>query len=333
MKTNMQENKLILCAHCRKKTSYHICRRPEQVVVNGTKVEAEVYYGICDTCGSELFVPSLDDRNEERIEIYYRKVNGLITKSEIEKILDKYNIEKRPLSKLLGLGEITLTRYIDGQFPSKKYSDLLLDVLENEESMEKYVEKNRDKVSGVTIEKVQKAIEKCKEEKKISGDADRFALYIINHGRDITNLYLQKLLYYVKGISEIVYGKSMIADSCEAWKYGPVFPKVYERYKEYKKDEISLSVSKKYTEGLLSDAEKKVTKLVLDSFGKYSAWFLMELTHHENPWREARGALTEDDACRNVMDDGLISSYFIEMNKKFDLSCPKGISEYIESME
>ena len=31
------------------------------------------------------------------------------------------DIEKRPLSKLLGFGELTITRYLDGQLPSVKY--------------------------------------------------------------------------------------------------------------------------------------------------------------------------------------------------------------------
>ena len=35
------------------------------------------------------------------------------------------DIEKRPLSKLLGFGELTITRYLDGQLPSVKYSNIL----------------------------------------------------------------------------------------------------------------------------------------------------------------------------------------------------------------
>ena len=35
------------------------------------------------------------------------------------------DIEKRPLSKLLGVGELTITRYLDGQLPSVKYSNIL----------------------------------------------------------------------------------------------------------------------------------------------------------------------------------------------------------------
>ena len=40
-------------------------------------------------------------------------------------ILRKYKIGKKPLSKLLGWGEVTITRYINGDIPSKLYSDEL----------------------------------------------------------------------------------------------------------------------------------------------------------------------------------------------------------------
>lgn len=37
----------------------------------------------------------------------------------------KYNTGKRPLSLLLGWGAVTITRYLDGDIPTKSYSDKL----------------------------------------------------------------------------------------------------------------------------------------------------------------------------------------------------------------
>ena len=54
----------------------------------------------------------------------FREKEGLISVSEMELILDKYDIGKRPLSLLLGWGEGTLTRYLDGDIPTKQYSDI-----------------------------------------------------------------------------------------------------------------------------------------------------------------------------------------------------------------
>ena len=99
------------------------------------EIKYEEYYGICDECKSEIFIPGLDDRNEDAIEEEFRKKKELITIPDIKKILEKYNIEKRPLSKLLWFGELTITRYLDGQLPSVKYSNILFQVLRDEQKM------------------------------------------------------------------------------------------------------------------------------------------------------------------------------------------------------
>ena len=141
----------LLCSKCRKRVSYKIFKRPVKVKIKDMELEYEEYYGICDNCKSELFVPGVTDQNEERIEELYRKRKNLITISEIKKILNKYNIEKRPLSKLLGMGELTITRYMDGQLPSKKYSDYLYEILNDEQKMKSIVKKNHTIVSNKTI--------------------------------------------------------------------------------------------------------------------------------------------------------------------------------------
>ena len=127
--SNMDAGKKeLLCSKCRKRVSYHIFKRPAKTIIKNIEIEYEEYYGICDECQSEIYVPGFDDRNEEVIEEEFRKKKNLITISDIKKILEKYNVEKRPLSKLLGFGELTITRYIDGQLPSAKYSDILFSI-------------------------------------------------------------------------------------------------------------------------------------------------------------------------------------------------------------
>lgn len=323
----------LLCNRCRKRVSYQILKRPARALIKDLEIEYDEYYGICDECKNELFIPGLDDRNEEKIEELYRKKRELITIPEINSILKKYNIEKRPLSKLLGFGELTITRYIDGQLPSKRYSDILLDILNNEHRMKEIAESNKDLVSEMTINKVFRAIESCDEEKKVNNSAEKIALYIICSGREITNLLLQKVLYYVKGISKLFVGKSIIPEPCEAWKFGPVFPTVYEKYKGFGKQEMTINVSCDYANDLLSEDEKKVTDFVLNTFGIYNAWFLKELTHFEEPWLNARNGLDENDASKNVMDDDLIMDYFERMDEIYNLKKPEGINSYVNDMK
>ena len=46
-------------------------------------------------------------------------------------------------------------------------------------------------------------------------------------------------------------------EPCEAWKFGPVFPSVYEKYREFGKQGIKLNLSKDYISELLSKADQE----------------------------------------------------------------------------
>lgn len=97
----------------------------------------------------------------------------------------------------------------------------------------------------------------------------------------ISNLKLQKLLYYAQGSYLSIYDKPLFKESIEAWRHGPVVYSVYQKYKKFGSsgiDKFDKSDIDKETESLL----KEVYKI----FGKYSAWGLREMTHQEDPWKE-----------------------------------------------
>ncbi|MDR0824265.1 MAG: DUF4065 domain-containing protein [Prevotella sp.] len=98
----------------------------------------------------------------------------------------------------------------------------------------------------------------------------------------ISNMKLQKLLYYQQGFHLAYFGTSLFDEDIEAWMYGPVVPNVYEQFKdndnkgiEYLEEPITLSG---YKEALLFDEVYRV-------YGKYSAIGLMEMAHQETPWK------------------------------------------------
>ena len=53
-----------------------------------------------------------------------------------------------------------------------------------------------------------------------------------DQGDLMTNLRLQKLLYFAQGWYLSRYGKPLFQDEIEARKYGPVVPKIYETYRK-----------------------------------------------------------------------------------------------------
>ena len=190
-------NKKLLCSKCRRRVSYHVHKRPNQYVIKGSEVNYEEYYATCDECTEEIFVPGLEDANVERIDQAYREKNHLITKKNIEEIMSRYNIDKRPLSKLLGLGELTITRYLDGQLPSQKYSDMLYEILCDEQKLEEYIEQNQNSVSEVTVKKVSETIQVIRDEKILSvlSQADLEDL-LSDKEKNATNYVLETLGIY-----------------------------------------------------------------------------------------------------------------------------------------
>lgn len=49
---------------------------------------------------------------------------------------------------------------------------------------------------------------------------------------DMTNMKLQKLLYYVQGTCLALHGQRMFSQNINKWQYGPVVPEIYHIFKE-----------------------------------------------------------------------------------------------------
>lgn len=322
----------VLCWNCRRKVSYRIKARDEEKVIKGKRYHFNEKYALCDECGEEIMVPGLDDENDREIDNIYRRENDLITIDEINLLMEKYNIEKRPLSKLLGLGEITITRYLDGQLPAKKYSDMLKRLLRYDEEMVAVLVDGKANITDNAYKKVEKTISTRKELWGYKSKIEIIALYMIDSVYDITNLSLQKLLYYFKAMGYVFFGKDLLEEECEAWVHGPVFVKVYEKYKKFGRASIINKFEKIDYDFLLINEEKELCDYVLSNFAIYNGSILRELTHKEWPWLEAREGLGETERCTNVIQEVLINDYFNEMNDKYGFDKSEGIRNYIRSL-
>lgn len=102
-------------------------------------------------------------------------------------------------------------------------------------------------------------------------------------GELMTNMKLQKMLYYQQGFHLAYFGTSLFEDEIEAWMYGPVVPKVYNSYKQFGKE--CLVGDKEKVIPLQEEQEEALFAEVMRVYGKYSAIGLMEMTHEEMPWK------------------------------------------------
>jgi len=103
----------------------------------------------------------------------------------------------------------------------------------------------------------------------------------------ISNLKLQKLLYYAQGCFLAFYDRPLFKDEIEAWAHGPVVPSVYREFK--KNGSAGISEWKTIPSQIkFSEEEEDVLEKVYDYFGQFSAWKLRNMTHEETPWQETK---------------------------------------------
>lgn len=117
--------------------------------------------------------------------------------------------------------------------------------------------------------------------KKIISDSNTRS----NGGEYITNLKLQKMLYYMQGFHLAYFREPLFEDEIEAWMYGPVVPKVYHEYSCFGNKGIDVE----YDDIIrLTNIEEQLFDEVLNVYGAFSAIGLMNMTHNETPWKSTK---------------------------------------------
>ena len=122
---------------------------------------------------------------------------------------------------------------------------------------------------------------------------------------DLTNLKLQKLLYFAQGTYLAKEKRRLFEDQIEAWKLGPVVKSVYNTFKQCGSFPISVFDIKYKARPLTGETEKFLDK-IWDKWGKYSARYLVDETHKSGtPWRDSY-----IDGGNNPITDKRLATYF-----------------------
>lgn len=125
-----------------------------------------------------------------------------------------------------------------------------------------------------------------------SFQAKQIASYFIKKSdskseNDLTNLKIQKILYFTQAEYYQKNNEALFLDSIEAWELGPVVSNVY----QWLRGCGAYTISTFDVEIDFSDITDKIQKFldeVWDKYSKYSASYLVEKTHDPNgPWHEA----------------------------------------------
>lgn len=120
----------------------------------------------------------------------------------------------------------------------------------------------------------------------------------------ITNLKVNKLLYYTQAWSVVRLGHPLFEENIEAWTYGPVVPSVYNAFRKYKSNNIS-EVCGEYLPEKFSDEELQLLIDVQREYGKYTAATLVDMTHKKgSPWAQVY------DGSKQIISIDSMKEYF-----------------------
>lgn len=322
------------CITCRKDTEYILKKQKVTRVIKDKDYQFFITTAICTECGSEMAIPGLIDKNIQEVDEQYRAIEGIVTIEDIERLVKIYKIGKAPLSLALGFGEVTISRYLAGQIPSKNYSDIIRKALTSPTYMKKMLNKNKEKIADAAYSKAMTAAEQLENLFSVSDKMLRVIYYLFQQLEEVTPLMLQKLLYFIQGIYLALYNVSFFEEDCEAWVHGPVYPEVYNLFKDFKYNPIDDArfFILDGARGKLTIEERKIIDLVVNTFGLYGGKTLERITHNESPWRLARKGYDDSIPSNEIITKDSIKEYFSSINQKYPLNSEEGIREYINAM-
>ena len=147
--------------------------------------------------------------------------------------------------------------------------------------------------------------------------------FISKYGGDyhITPMKLVKLVYIAHGWHLGITDNALIDENPEAWKYGPVVPRIYHEFKKFGKSPIKIRETINTDDELPSDKREFLDK-IWDVYGRFTAIQLSEKTHQPGTpwyiiWHSNNNRKKEFGALQ--IPDNLIRDYYkrmLELNKQ-----------------
>lgn len=129
---------------------------------------------------------------------------------------------------------------------------------------------------------------------------------------EISNLKLQKLLYYCQAWYLAALDFPLFSERIEAWIHGPVVPPVFGDFKVNRWRPIDLSgvITEPIEDG---DPRWPVHDLVIEvmnAYGDMTGPELEALTHNEEPWKIARNGIPSDEPSTSTITHQSMRAFY-----------------------
>jgi len=147
------------------------------------------------------------------------------TKEQLLFMMQRYEIGKKPLSRLLGWGDTTVLRYLDGVEPNREFAGRIGELAENPWLYAEVLEKNKEKLTDTAYRKTRRAVYR-----EIFCDRSTEAMqYVVELAEgDIAPYRVMTVLYYAQVCSMVLRGLPLFEEEAD---FSPgqqlVYPRLY----------------------------------------------------------------------------------------------------------
>jgi uncharacterized phage-associated protein len=162
-------------------------------------------------------------------------------------------------------------------------------------------------------------------------DGRAIANFVLDHtdrsGWPITNLKLNKLVYFCHVWSLIELNQPLIKHQFEAWEHGPVLQYLFQEFKDcgvqpisHRATQIDLSSGQRVRATCeLDEPTRQLLERVLNFYGRLSASVLVELAHaKDGPWHKVWYHRARVEPGMRI-DDAEITRFYARAQAPFSL--------------
>lgn len=145
------------CDQCESINDIYIKEEERTYKIKGVEVSGKINISYCKVCDNEVYNRSEELKNDIILFDLYKKEMNLLTSKEIKNIRERYDVSQEGLSKLLGFGLKTITRYENGSIQDKTH-ERALRLIEDKDTFKRLYELYNDELNSLEKEKIEKAL-------------------------------------------------------------------------------------------------------------------------------------------------------------------------------
>ena len=132
------------------------------------------------------------------------------------------------------------------------------------------------------------------------------AEYILRKIGRTSTMKLQKLVYYCQAWSLVWDESPLFHENIEAWTNGAVIRELF----NYHRGMFDIEKVLTGNPALLSKEQVETIDAVLDFYGDKQAQWLIELSHSEEPWQQARRGIDESERGSRIVSLESMANYY-----------------------